>query len=264
MNPIEVGKLIAKLRKEAGYTQASLAKILNVTDKAVSKWERGLGLPDSSLLPQLAKLLDCDIEILISGLSEYKNHKWTGLLILDEDSDISMSSIVYDKPVIYYLLSYFLLVGITSINIKTNHKNNDYIQSLNLEQFGIRINYGDTTSSNTMIIYDKFLLFGANLTRVFQSYMTEKETNITPVVDERELPVIFTHSISSDFEVIRKKAERRKMTRGMIYLPLVTTKNLNDASDFVRIYQNNHKIKIADLYEIAYKRAIIETQNIKQ
>ena len=49
----KTGKLIRRLRQEKGYTQAGLADRLHVSDKAVSKWERGLGCPDISLLPQL-------------------------------------------------------------------------------------------------------------------------------------------------------------------------------------------------------------------
>ncbi|MBQ2313304.1 MAG: helix-turn-helix transcriptional regulator, partial [Treponema sp.] len=49
MNPLKVGNTIAFLRKQAGMTQNELAQKLNVTDKAVSRWERGIGTPDISL-----------------------------------------------------------------------------------------------------------------------------------------------------------------------------------------------------------------------
>ena len=55
------GKTIAKLRKSAGFTQASLAERLGISDKAVSKWERGMSFPDTSLLNRLCILLDTDI-----------------------------------------------------------------------------------------------------------------------------------------------------------------------------------------------------------
>ena len=50
----KVGELIAQVRKERGLTQAALAERLGVTGKAVSKWQRGAGCPDVSLLAQLA------------------------------------------------------------------------------------------------------------------------------------------------------------------------------------------------------------------
>ncbi|MDD5810207.1 MAG: helix-turn-helix domain-containing protein [Clostridiales bacterium] len=63
----KTGKLIRRLRQEKGYTQAGLADRLHVSDKAVSKWERGLGCPDISLLPQLSALLGAELESLIIG-----------------------------------------------------------------------------------------------------------------------------------------------------------------------------------------------------
>lgn len=254
MNPTETGKLIAKLRKEAGYTQASLARTLNVTDKAVSKWERGNGLPDASLLPQVAKLLDCDMEILIAGLTDYHDHEWTGLLILD-DGETSASTMIYDKPLIHYLLSYFLLVGITTVDIKVDPSEYDYIRSLHLEQYGFELSFSHIIRANTMVVYDKALIFGANLTRMFQSYMAAEDTNIIPVVDNMELPIGFAH-YTTDVRIIQKTAERKKMTRGMFYLPLRTEEEVKDASEFVRMYQKYHNIKIADLQEISVKRGI--------
>ncbi len=64
-----VGKLIYSLRKrkEKGMTQLQLAETLNVSDKTISKWERGLGCPDVSLLSQLSDMLDVNVESILSG-----------------------------------------------------------------------------------------------------------------------------------------------------------------------------------------------------
>lgn len=67
MDNEKIGRLIYSLRKENNMTQLQLARLLNVSDKAVSKWERGLGRPDLSLLPQLSKIFNVDIEKLLSG-----------------------------------------------------------------------------------------------------------------------------------------------------------------------------------------------------
>ena len=58
MDNQKLGIFITELRKEKGLTQAQLAQKLNVTDKAVSKWERGVGFPDIKLLEPLADVLD--------------------------------------------------------------------------------------------------------------------------------------------------------------------------------------------------------------
>jgi len=67
MNQYKTGELIRKLRMEKGLTQQQLADVIHVSDKAVSKWERGLGLPDVSLLKDLSKFLGVSAEILLSG-----------------------------------------------------------------------------------------------------------------------------------------------------------------------------------------------------
>ncbi len=56
---------IASLRKEKGWTQLELANKLNVTDKAVSKWERGMGFPDLKIIEPLAEALDVSITEII-------------------------------------------------------------------------------------------------------------------------------------------------------------------------------------------------------
>ena len=67
MDHEKIGALIARLRKEQGLTQRELAERVLVSDKAVSKWERGLGCPDVSLLGALSAALDVDPATLLSG-----------------------------------------------------------------------------------------------------------------------------------------------------------------------------------------------------
>ncbi|WNX84888.1 helix-turn-helix transcriptional regulator [Agathobaculum sp. NTUH-O15-33] len=60
-----LGNMIASLRKERGMTQAELAAIMNITDKAVSKWERDLSCPDIASLPKLAETLQVSVDELM-------------------------------------------------------------------------------------------------------------------------------------------------------------------------------------------------------
>lgn len=62
-----MGVMIAALRKERGMTQAELAEKMNVTDKAVSKWERDLSCPDINALPRLAELFDLSVDELLQA-----------------------------------------------------------------------------------------------------------------------------------------------------------------------------------------------------
>lgn len=67
LNNKRIGQRIALLRKENGYTQEQLAEILHVTGQAVSKWEKGNALPDTSLLPVLAGVLNTSIDRMLTG-----------------------------------------------------------------------------------------------------------------------------------------------------------------------------------------------------
>jgi len=67
INPTKVGAQIAALRKEKQYTQSDLGERLNISFQAVSKWERGEALPDTSILVSLAQVLDSSVDNILLG-----------------------------------------------------------------------------------------------------------------------------------------------------------------------------------------------------
>ena len=67
MDLLKIGRFIAECRKRQNLTQMQLAQKLCVTDKAVSKWERGMGMPDSSLMLSLCEALDITLNDLLHG-----------------------------------------------------------------------------------------------------------------------------------------------------------------------------------------------------
>lgn len=67
MNQEVIGSFIAKCRKEKGLTQMQLAEKLNITNRAVSKWETGKSLPDISVMPELCEIFDITVNELLSG-----------------------------------------------------------------------------------------------------------------------------------------------------------------------------------------------------
>ena len=73
MNQDKIGKFIAELRKEKKMTQCELANKLGITDRAISKWENGRGMPDLSLLMPLCEILGVSINELLSGARLDKN-----------------------------------------------------------------------------------------------------------------------------------------------------------------------------------------------
>lgn len=67
MTDKSMGEIISSLRKEKGMTQNDLAQKMNVTDKAVSKWERNLSCPEINSLPKLAEILGTTIDELLNA-----------------------------------------------------------------------------------------------------------------------------------------------------------------------------------------------------
>ena len=84
MDQIKIGKFIAACRKNNNLTQLQLAEKLGITDKAVSKWERGITMPDSSIMLELCDILGINVNELLSGeriIMENNNQKNEQLLL---------------------------------------------------------------------------------------------------------------------------------------------------------------------------------------
>ena len=78
MNQVKIGKFIAECRKGRNLTQIQLSEKLGITDKAVSKWERGIAMPDSSIMLELCEILGISVNELLSGekiIMENENKK---------------------------------------------------------------------------------------------------------------------------------------------------------------------------------------------
>ena len=67
MDQIKIGKFIAECRKKENLTQAQLAEKLNITDRAVSKWENGKAMPDSSIMLSRCEILKISVNNLLNG-----------------------------------------------------------------------------------------------------------------------------------------------------------------------------------------------------
>ena len=67
MDQIKIGKFISECRKKQGLTQVDLALMLNITDRAVSKWENGKSLPDASIMLELCSILKISVNDLLNG-----------------------------------------------------------------------------------------------------------------------------------------------------------------------------------------------------
>jgi len=127
MNQIKIGKFIAECRKKQNLTQKELAEKLNITDRAVSKWERGINLPDISLLHELSDILKINVTELLDGKRSEKKKidsddilntlKYTEIKTMEKHKNninlimfsfiifISLMLIIFNLKIIYYFNS---------------------------------------------------------------------------------------------------------------------------------------------------------------
>ena len=136
MDTNATGRFIAERRKQKGYTQKELAEKLMVTDKAISRWETGKGLPDTSLLKPLGDILDVSVSELLSGrIIEEADMK-------DQTDKIILESLNYSKRMLVSTISVILLIiGISLIISPLFLASQSYIWILGLAIVAITILY---------------------------------------------------------------------------------------------------------------------------
>ena len=90
MNQIKIGEFISSQRRKNNLTQAALAEKLGITDRAVSKWERGKGLPDTSLMLDLCEILGITVNELLNGekISMENNNQKNEQLLLEMANEL--------------------------------------------------------------------------------------------------------------------------------------------------------------------------------
>ena len=115
MDMFKVGKFISSCRKEVNLTQLQLAEKLNVTDRAVSKWETGKAMPDSSIMLKLCEILNISVNELLNGekvsTSEYKEKYEKNLIEIVNQKQEADKMLLKLEVVIGVLSVLFLLVG---------------------------------------------------------------------------------------------------------------------------------------------------------
>ena len=112
MDQLKIGKFIAECRKQKKITQAQLSEKLNITDKAVSKWERGISMPDSSIMLELCDILGISVNELLSGEKiGAENHNKT-----DEELLLQMANELEKKnKTIWSAMWAIMIVSITAL-----------------------------------------------------------------------------------------------------------------------------------------------------
>lgn len=121
MDLIKIGKFIAFCRKDKKLTQEELAEKLYITDRAVSKWERGLSLPDASIMLELCNILDINVNELLMGekiMKENYKEKTESLLVdlakQDEMKNRKIMSLTIVASILS-VISYSIIVIISAL-----------------------------------------------------------------------------------------------------------------------------------------------------
>lgn len=130
------GRFIAELRKQKGFTQKELAENLMVTDKAISRWETGKGLPDTSLLKPLGDVLGVSVTELLSG------KKIEEVDMKERADNIILEALNYSKRMLASVISVTIfIIGIASIISPLFLASKSYIWTLGLIIVAIAILY---------------------------------------------------------------------------------------------------------------------------
>ena len=122
MDMLKIGKFIARLRKERNITQQELAEKLDITDRAVSKWERGLSLPDAGKMLALCNILNINVNELLLGekmnINDY-NNKTDQLLVELSRQEENKNKIIMTTMWILVITTMIFYMGILLLAVIT-------------------------------------------------------------------------------------------------------------------------------------------------
>lgn len=114
MDQIKIGKFVAECRKKNNLTQLQLAEKLNITDRAISKWENGKAMPDSSIMLELCNELKISVNELLSGelieMKDYNQIAEKNLLEMAKKEEVQNKKMMFYEMVIGYMSSVTFLI----------------------------------------------------------------------------------------------------------------------------------------------------------
>ena len=145
MDQIKIGKFIAECRKKNNLTQMQLAEKLNITDRAISKWENGKGMPDSSIMIDLCNELKISVNELLSGekieMKEYNKKAEENLFELNKSNEKKNKIINYVViiTIILIIISvielFFVIIQLKKVQLETT-----LTQAQNTYELNIKVN----------------------------------------------------------------------------------------------------------------------------
>ena len=120
MDQLKIGKFIAECRKQKSLTQMQLAEKLGITDKAVSKWERGVAMPDASIMLELCDILGISVNELLSGekINMENNNQKNEQLLLDMAKELeNKNKAIWSSMWIILSISTIALLGGLAVSV---------------------------------------------------------------------------------------------------------------------------------------------------
>ena len=240
MNQEKIGKFIAQCRKNKNFTQMQLAESLNVSDKTVSKWETGKGMPDSSIMLDLCNKLDINVNELLCGekLNEldYKERASENIVNIAKEADKNKKN----KNIIIRILVIILTIFII------------YITAISVwDKMEIEVKYDERIMkceiTNDSIIYNVIGLSIMNMTH--KEINTESETLV--FITNK---IFLQNKVRSHFETWDSMAqlingEKARFASGFS----LEKKDIIDCKEKIKVYYTNisfNKIEKADKKEL--------------
>jgi len=226
-------------------------------------------MPDVALLPKLSLLLDVDVALLLAEDGTPLHEGRYGLIDL-RNYHVDLSQIVYDKPLVYYLLSHFLLLGISDICVLCSESNRKYLENQHFSELGFHFTFDleSCVNHDLMIMNRPCFLFGSDLTRQFQGAMVANSLiKLTP----ENIPAPFLFCPAEYVAVFMKNAKYlyeiasfRTLGRGMVCLDMDDMDKCMNVGNFVSMYQKSSGLLIGSLEEIAYRKGIIDEETLRK
>ena len=187
MNQLKIGKFIAECRKEKKLTQNQLAEKLNITDRAISKWETGKGMPDCSIMLNLCDELGINVNELLTGEKinekDYKEKADENIVsmieIVDKNKKISKKMILICATIICAILIYIMAkIGYNNVETTVNYDGRIITCSItdneiiyNIEGIDVLKPYYEVVSTG-----DETLIFFTNKIRVADKIESHRQT----------------------------------------------------------------------------------------
>lgn len=239
---------------------------MSVSDKAVSKWERGLSVPDISILSKLSMVLRVDIESILFGEKGENKETWRGVLCLDYPKEVNPISSTFGKLLVELQIGYFLLAGIGNITVYGPQWIDDVRRLIkDGKQYGVHIDYYKDELCNLknftndvnglMIISKPFFLWGKDITRLFrrQMYECNKKSQLIDLTGEKigiEFRPPKAKTISGEIDV--------SLERGVLNIKIEKKEDLLDVSNIIKIIESHQEEEVGNLLQIAKKREFIK------